>query len=181
MLECSGASNVHCLRLLNEPIRWLIPSLGGSLVAFPNFWERIILSISGSLDKDNRGSGPPRRLAIRGSVHTSAARSARRADGARWGAICSVSSALFGACVARARLDERNLSGCFTAHFNPGTRNSPQCVGHMYVCAWRVLGVYECGYGCALCARVTADARDISRGPGLRNSPSCVCVFCVVC
>ena len=76
-------------------------------------------------------------------------RAARAARGGRArGAICSVSSALFGACVARAssallgacvaraRLGERNLSGRFRTRFDPGTRNSPYVSGVCMRARW---------------------------------------------
>ena len=48
------------------PPRWLLSGL-------PEFVERIkIISISGSLDKDNVAADPPRRLAIRGSARARA-------------------------------------------------------------------------------------------------------------
>ena len=113
-------------------------------MAFPNFGDEI-LSISGSLDKDNVAADPPRRLAIRGSARARArvllllraggARGGARGRRAR-GAICSVSSALFGACIARARLGERNLSGRFRTRFDPGTRNSPYVLGVCMRARW---------------------------------------------
>ena len=104
-------------------------------MAFPNFGDEI-LSISGSLDKDNVAADPPRRLAIRRSARARARVIVVARGGRARGAICSVSSALFGACVARARLGERNLSGRFRTRFDPGTRNSPYVLGVCMRARW---------------------------------------------